>query len=83
MKPQETWGCVPTLQVGDRGVTDNQEKAQAFMDTCFPSMAPAQEEQLTSTSTEIRWQPISKLEIYRSLKTANPQRHQVKTVSLC
>lgn len=43
-KPREAWGCIPTLQVGDRDVTDNREKAQAFMDAFFPSMAPAKEE---------------------------------------
>lgn len=72
MKPRESWSCIPTLHVGDRDVTGNQEKAQAFMDTFFPSMAPAREEQLTGPPTEIRWQPISQLEIYRSLKAAKP-----------
>lgn len=72
MKPRETWGYVPTLQIGDRDVTGNQEKAQAFMDIFFPSMAPAREEQLASPPTEMRWQPFSQLETYRSLKAAKP-----------
>jgi ribonuclease HI len=72
MKPREAWGCVPTLRVGDREVTDNPEKAQAFMDAFFPSMAPAEDEQLPRPPAEIPWQPISEIEIYRSLSTAKP-----------
>jgi hypothetical protein len=70
MKPRDSWGCIPTLRVGDREVADNREKAQAFMDSFFPTMAPPQEESPAHAPTEIPWQPISKLEISRSLKAA-------------
>jgi hypothetical protein len=70
MKLRDSWGCIPTLSVGDREVTDNGEKAQAFMDSFFPTMAPPQEETPAHAPTEIPWQTISKLEIYRSLKAA-------------
>lgn len=46
MKPRESWGCIPTLQADNRDVSDNEAKAQAFIDAFFPSMAPAQEESL-------------------------------------
>lgn len=70
MKPRDYWGCIPTLNTGGREVTDNREKAQAFMDSFFPAMASPEEEPLTCVPTEIPWQPISTLEIYRSLKAA-------------
>jgi hypothetical protein len=43
MKPRDPWGCIPALKIGDRELVDNAEKAQAFMGSFFPSMAPAQE----------------------------------------
>ena len=70
MKPRDSWGCISTLKVGDREVADKREKAQAFMDSFFPTMAPPQEDSLAPAPSEIPWQPISKLEIYRSLKAA-------------
>ncbi|KAI3093180.1 hypothetical protein CBS147333_10127 [Penicillium roqueforti] len=70
MKPRDSWGCIPALKVGDRELVDNAEKAQAFMGSFFPSMAPAQEEAPPHTPTEIRWHPISEVEVYRSLKAA-------------
>jgi hypothetical protein len=70
MRPRDLWGCIPTLKVGDSEVTENQEKAQAFMDSFFPTMAPAQREPLVQPLTELPWQPISEAEVYRSLKAA-------------
>ncbi|KAJ5513135.1 hypothetical protein N7463_002687 [Penicillium fimorum] len=70
MKPRDSWGCIPALKVGDRELVDNAEKAQAFMGSFFPSMAPAQEEAPPHAPTEIRWHPISEVEVYRSLKAA-------------
>jgi hypothetical protein len=70
MKPRDSWGCIPALKVGDRELVDNAEKAQAFTGSFFPSMAPAQEEAPAHAPTEIRWHPISEIEIYRSLKAA-------------
>lgn len=70
IRPRESWGCIPALKVGDREVTENQEKAQAFMDSFFPTMAPAQREHLAQPPAELPWQPISEAEVYRSLKAA-------------
>ena len=70
MKPRDSWGCIPALKVGDREATDNQEKAQAFMDSFFPPMAPAEGESPTETPSELPWQPISVTEVYRSLRSA-------------
>jgi ribonuclease HI len=70
LKPRESWGCIPALKIGEREVTDNQEKAKAFMDSFFPIMAPAQEETLAQPLAELPWQSISEIEVYRSLKSA-------------
>jgi ribonuclease HI len=70
MKPRDSWGCIPTLKVANREVTDNQEKAQTFMDSFFPPMAPAEGEPTTEASVELPWQPISVTEVYRSLRSA-------------
>lgn len=67
MEPRDSWGCItalPTFKVGERELADN----QAFMDSFFPPMAPAQEELLTNAPVEIQWHPISELKTYRSLK---------------
>jgi hypothetical protein len=61
MKPRDSWGCIPALKGDDREVTDNQEKAQAFMDSFFPPTAPAEEESSMETPAELPWQPISKI----------------------
>jgi hypothetical protein len=70
LKPRESWGCIPALKLGEREVTDNQEKAKAFMDSFFPIMTPAQEETLAQPLAELPWQSISEIEVYRSLKSA-------------
>ncbi|KAJ5152552.1 hypothetical protein N7492_009832 [Penicillium capsulatum] len=70
MRPRDSWGCIPALKLGDREVTENQEKAQAFMDSFFPTMAPAQREPLAQPPTELPWQPLSEAEVFRSLKAA-------------
>ncbi|KAI3014160.1 hypothetical protein CBS147347_11515 [Aspergillus niger] len=70
MRPRESWSSVPALKVDNRSVTGNQEKAEAFMDTFFPTMAPAQEETPTRIPAELPWQPITELEVYRSLQAA-------------
>ena len=70
MKPRDSWGCTPTLRVGDRELADNEDKAQAFMDSFFPPMAPAEDETLTNAPSELPWQPITELEVFRSLKSA-------------
>ena len=70
MKPRDSWGCTPALKVGDKELADNKEKAQAFMDSFFPPMAPAEDETLTNAPSELSWEPISEVEVYRSLKAA-------------
>lgn len=37
MKPWENWGRVPALQVDDHEIIENEDKAQAFLDSFFPS----------------------------------------------
>ena len=70
MKPRDSWDCTPALKVGNREVADNKEKAQAFMDSFFPPMALAEDETLKNAPSELSWEPISEVEIYRSLKAA-------------
>jgi hypothetical protein len=53
---------------GDVELVNNSEKAQAFMGSFFPSMAPVQEGVPAHAPTEIRWHPITEIEIYRSLR---------------
>jgi hypothetical protein len=56
--------------VGDRELADNKEKAQAFIDLFFPPIAPTEDETLTNAPSELSWESISEVEIYRSLKAA-------------
>lgn len=70
MKPRESWGSIPSLTVGSNELTSNEDKAQAFMDTFFPTMAEAQEQPLSSSLPEIPWHPITELEVYRSVRAA-------------
>ena len=70
MKPRDSFTSTPTLRTDTRELTSNEDKAKAFMDTFFPSMADAQEESSTPSPPEIPWPPITELEIHRSLKAA-------------
>lgn len=70
MKPRETWGCIPALQVGTNELTGNEEKAQASLDSLFPETNMPHDSQPTSATLELPWQPITELEIQRSLKAA-------------
>jgi hypothetical protein len=70
MKPREAWGGVPALRVGTNILSENEEKAQAFLDAFFPQMDEPHGESLTSAPLELPWQPITELEIERSLKAA-------------
>jgi ribonuclease HI len=70
MKPRETWGCVPALHVDANEITKNEDKAQAFLDAFFPEMNEPHEDPLSHLPLELPWQPITELEIQRSLKTA-------------
>lgn len=67
MKPRESWGCVPSLQVGNHELTENEDKAQAFLDAFFPKMNTPDDCLPTLTPLELPWQPITELEIQRSL----------------
>jgi hypothetical protein len=67
MKPRETWGCVPTLQTGTTQLIDNEDKAQAFLDSFFPEMNQPDPRPQDATETELPWQPITELEIQRAL----------------
>ena len=70
MKPRDAWGCTPALQVGTSELTGNEEKAQAFLDSFFPEMNMPCDNLPTPTPLELPWQPITELEIQRSLKAA-------------
>lgn len=70
MKPRETWGCIPALKVGNYELTENEDKARAFLDAFFPEMDPPEDQTPTSTSLELPWQAITELEIERSLNAA-------------
>ncbi|THC88360.1 hypothetical protein EYZ11_012191 [Aspergillus tanneri] len=70
MRPRDAYLSVPTLKVDTEEVTDNQEKAEAFLETFFPKMADAEEEELAAPVEELPWEPITGLEVYRSLKVA-------------
>lgn len=56
------------MHVGANKLTENKEKAQAFLETFFPKMDEPHEGQLTQTPLELPWQPITELEIQRSLR---------------
>jgi ribonuclease HI len=70
MKPREAWGCVPALRVGTNEVTENEEKAQAFLSAFFPQMDEPCGDPLPPGPIELPWEPITELEIQRSLKAA-------------
>ncbi|KAI3260240.1 hypothetical protein CBS147308_10345 [Penicillium roqueforti] len=69
MKPREAWGCIPALHVGTNELTENKEKAQAFLDSFFPKMDEPDEVPLARAPLELPWQPITEREIQRSLKS--------------
>lgn len=70
MKPRETWGCIPTLQVGLEEITRNEDKAKAFLDTFFPAINTPEPGPPTSPHPELPWPPITELEIERALRSA-------------
>ncbi|KAI2756346.1 hypothetical protein DTO006G1_7986 [Penicillium roqueforti] len=70
MKPRDAWGCIPALQDGTNEFIENEEKAQAFLNTFFPEMDDPQEDLPTQAPLELPWQPITELEIQRSLRVA-------------
>jgi len=70
MKPREAWGCTPALRVGSEELTENKDKAQAFLEAFFPAMNTPDPSPPAAPETELPWHPITELEIERSLKTA-------------
>jgi hypothetical protein len=70
MRPRDSYMNIPTLTIGTREVSENNEKAEAFLEAFFPKMAEAEEEEIMTPPQEITWEPITELEIYRSLKAA-------------
>jgi hypothetical protein len=58
------------LKVNDHEVTENEEKAQAFLDSFFPEINTPAAEMSTAATVELPWQPITELEVQRSLQTA-------------
>jgi hypothetical protein len=49
-------------------VVDNEEKAEALLNSFFPKVAET--DHSASPPEEIQWEPITELEIYRSIETA-------------
>jgi ribonuclease HI len=70
MRPRESYASIPSLKVGEEELSDNEDKAKAFREAFFPKMAEAEEENIAPAPVEIPWEPITKEEIYRSLKGA-------------
>lgn len=56
------------MHVGANELTENKEKAQAFLETFFPEMDEPHEGQSTQTPLELPWQPVTELEIQQSLR---------------
>jgi ribonuclease HI len=67
MKPREAWGNIPTLQIETTQFIENEDKAQAFLDSFFPEMNPPDPLPPDVTEVELPWQPITALEIQRAL----------------
>ncbi|GFF97067.1 hypothetical protein IFM47457_11206 [Aspergillus lentulus] len=70
IKPQETWGSVPSLQVSYNKLVDNEDKARVFLDTFFPKMDEPNNNPPTQAPLELLWPLITELEIKRALKAA-------------
>jgi ribonuclease HI len=68
MKPRESYGCIPPLKDGTNEVVDNACKAKLFMDAFFPKMAAPEAREDPEPNEEIRWDPITKEEVYRALQ---------------
>ncbi|THC87303.1 hypothetical protein EYZ11_013252 [Aspergillus tanneri] len=70
IKPREAWGSIRTLHADTDELTENKDKTQAFIDAFFPKMDEPHEDPLYQSPLELPWQPITELEIQRSLKAA-------------
>ncbi|KAI3033203.1 hypothetical protein CBS76997_11321 [Aspergillus niger] len=71
MRPRYAYTSIPAIKVGTEEVTDNQRKAETFLDSFFPKMAePEVEVESNPTEEELPWEPITEQEIYRSLRAA-------------
>ena len=70
MKPREAWGCVPASHVGTNELIENEGKAQAFLDAFFLQMGEPHEDVPAQAPLALPWEPITELEIQRSLKAA-------------
>ncbi|KAJ5346168.1 hypothetical protein N7452_004172 [Penicillium brevicompactum] len=57
-------------EVDDQELIENEDKARAFLDSFFPEMDTPEASSTTSAPLELPWQPLTKLEIERSLKAA-------------
>jgi hypothetical protein len=53
MGPRADYSNIPALKVDSKEIADNQDKANAFMDTFFPTMADPVEEPVTPQREEI------------------------------
>ncbi|KXG45142.1 reverse transcriptase [Penicillium griseofulvum] len=70
MKPRETWGCTPALQVGSEELTQNEDKAKTLLEAFFPAMNIPDPSPPALPQADLPSQPITELEIEGSLKAA-------------
>lgn len=74
---------IPAIQVGTEKITDNQRKAEAFLETFFPKISEPETEEV-SPAEELPWKPITEEEIYQSLRVAKettaPDRDRIPTL---
>ncbi|EED12026.1 endonuclease/reverse transcriptase, putative [Talaromyces stipitatus ATCC 10500] len=68
MKPRESYGSIPPLKDGTNEVVDNECKAKMFMEAFFPKMAAPGAMENPEPNEEIRWDPITKEEVYGALQ---------------
>lgn len=66
---QDAYTGVPPLQVSNREITDNHEKAEVLMRTFFPTMEQPATENIVPLE-EIPWEPITAAEVEKVVKRA-------------
>jgi hypothetical protein len=69
LERRDDYTNIPPLRVGSDEYMDNPGKAQALMDTFFPTNEPPPPE-IIVPPREIPWEPISETEIARTLRSA-------------
>lgn len=68
MRPRDAYTSIPAINVDTEEVTDNQRKAETFLDPFFTKMAEPDAEIESKPTEELPWVPITEQEICRSLR---------------